>query len=116
MLQIIRVWLDELRTVASAASPFSIRSTSRVARAFGVGALSLLGACDAASPTRITDPVVRTPPVPSMSIAIDTSEDTWDYYSADVTIARSAGENAVGLMNAANETQFNTVRTLSNGV
>jgi hypothetical protein len=67
-------------------------------------------ACHDESPP-VTGPSVPTKPAAMM--AIDTTEDTWNYYSADVTITREAGQNTAQVNNGTTHSSFAIVRTLN---
>lgn len=90
----------------------SVGGSNRYARFFPMFLLMLLSAC--AGDSNPVSPTNRPRPgAPSAMIAIDTTEDTWNYYSADVTITRSAGENSASITNGTTQSSHNIVRTLS---
>jgi hypothetical protein len=49
----------------------------------------------------------------SAVMMIDTTEDTWNYYSANVTITREAGQNTAQVSNGTTQSSFGIVRTLN---
>lgn len=59
----------------------------------------------------------RLPSRPSLMVAIDSNEATWDYFAATETISRDAGQNSAGMTNATTQTVYSIQRTLgSNNV
>lgn len=79
-------------------------------------AVALLAIC--AAPTACHDsssPTApgRQPASPVMQVSIDPNEDTWDYYSADVSVTRDAGVNTANVTNGATYSTYHIVRTLS---
>jgi hypothetical protein len=56
---------------------------------------------------------IRAPTKVAAVMAIDTTEDTWNYYSADVTVTREAGQNTAQVSNGTTHSSFGIVRTLS---
>jgi hypothetical protein len=57
---------------------------------------------------------INAPPTKANSVmAIDTTEDTWNYYSADVAVTREPGTNTAQISHGTTQSTFGVVRTLS---